>query len=245
MSDCLEHAIRPDWRPHPRVRALVTTRRGGISTAPFDSLNLGDHVGDAPEAVAHNRALVAAMLPVAPLWLSQVHGTTVADAAQAADGVEADAAVVLGPERVCTIMTADCLPVLLARRDGQGVGAAHAGWRGLCNGVLEATVERLGGGEGVEAWLGPAIGPSAFEVGEEVRAAFMQHDPAAAAAFQPGRLPGKWWADIYLLARQRLAHAGVTAVSGGGFCTVTDAARFYSYRRERETGRMASMIWLE
>ena len=245
MNEWQQHAIYPDWQPHLRVRALVTTRLGGVSMAPFDSLNLGDHVGDAPDAVAHNRARVAAALPAAPLWLSQVHGTTVVDAATAADGVEADAVVAFAPGRVCAIMTADCLPVLLARRDGKGVGAAHAGWRGLCNGVLEATVVRLGGGTGVEAWLGPAIGPTAFEVGEEVRAAFMQHDAAAAAAFQPGGIPGKWWADIYLLARQRLAQAGVTAVSGGGLCTVTDAARFYSYRRERETGRMASMIWLE
>jgi len=245
VSDWLNHAIKPDWHPHPRVRALVTTRLGGASAVPFDSLNLGDHVGDAPDAVARNRQLVRGALPAAPLWLNQVHGTAVAEAATAADGVEADASVIFGPGRVCAIMTADCLPVLLARQDGEGVGAAHAGWRGLCNGVLEATVARLGGGAGLSAWLGPAIGPAAFEVGEEVREAFMRHDAAAALAFQPGRLPGKWWADIYLLARQRLTAAGIAQVSGGGFCTVTDAARFYSYRRERETGRMASMVWLE
>ena len=243
MSDWLNHAIKPDWHPHPRVRALVTSRLGGASAVPFDSLNLGDHVGDAPDAVARNRQLVRGALPAAPLWLNQVHGTAVAEAATAADGVEADASVMFGPGRVCAIMTADCLPVLLARQDGEGVGAAHAGWRGLCNGVLETTIARLGEPGRLLAWLGPAIGPTAFEVGDEVRAAFVAHSIEAAAAFKPGVREGKWWADIYLLAYQRLAAAGVTHVFGGDLCTVSDATRFYSYRRDKVTGRMAALIW--
>jgi YfiH family protein len=235
----------PDWPAPMGVRAMMTTRHGGVSTVPYDSLNLGDHVGDAPAAVAANRAALRRLLPVEPCWLEQVHGIEVVDAASAACGTQADAAVAFEPGRVCTVMTADCLPVLFARIDGNAVGAAHAGWRGLCNGVLEATVARLGGGSQLLAWLGPAIGPTAFEVGDEVRAAFMAHQAEAGNCFAPGLAPGKWWCDIYGLARQRLAAAGVTRVHGGDACTVSEPERFFSYRRDRQTGRMAALIWFE
>ncbi|KAF0813063.1 Laccase domain protein YfiH [Andreprevotia sp. IGB-42] len=237
--------IIPDWPAPAQVRALVTTRNGGVSSAPYASLNLGDHVGDDIAAVTANRALVGRHLPAAPLWLTQVHGTTVADTASAAQGSEADASISRG-NIASAIMTADCLPVLFCDRAGTVVAAAHAGWRGLCDGVLEATITAMGiPGTDLLAWLGPAIGPARFEVGEEVRAAFVAHDAAAASAFTPGAQAGKWLADMYLLARQRLASQGLTAVYGGDFCTVTDSARFFSYRRDRITGRMASLVWLQ
>lgn len=238
--------IHPDWPAPANVRTLSTTRLGGCSPAPYDSLNLGGHVGDEPALVAANRALLRAELPDEPCWLNQVHGIHVVDAAVKHAAVpEADAAVSRVAGKVCAVMTADCLPVLLCDRDGTVVGAAHAGWRGLVDGVIEATVARMAVPPSeVLAWLGPAIGPQAFEVGDEVRAAFLAVDPTADAAFRPGAQPGKWFADIYLLARQRLARLGIHAVHGGDACTVTDAARFFSYRRDRRTGRMASMIWL-
>ncbi|HSC79468.1 MAG TPA: peptidoglycan editing factor PgeF [Chitinolyticbacter sp.] len=236
----------PDWPAPARVRALATTRAGGVSAKPFDTLNLGDHVDDVPARVAENRRRVAALLPNEPLWLTQVHGTRVADAATETSGAQADAAIARQARAVCAIMTADCLPVLLCDRAGTVVGAAHAGWRGLCDGVIEATVTAMGQpGETLLAWLGPAIGPAAFEVGDEVRAAFVARDASAAAAFKPGVQPGKWWADIYQLARQRLAGLGVHAVYGGELCTVSERERFFSYRRDGRTGRMASLIWLE
>ncbi|MDN3576653.1 peptidoglycan editing factor PgeF [Chitinimonas viridis] len=245
MSDWIRHAMTPDWPVPQGVHALVTTRRGGVSLPPYDSFNLGDHVADAPAAVAANRALLRTALPAEPTWLNQVHGTVVVEAGHAATPVpQADASVAFGAGAVCLVMTADCLPVLFAREDGMAVGAAHAGWRGLHDGVLEATIARLGEPARLLAWLGPAIGPDAFEVGDEVRQAFVGHDPAAAMAFRPGVAPGKWWADIYSLARQRLAAAGVSRVYGGGLCTVADAQQFFSYRRDRVTGRMASMIWM-
>ncbi|WP_035061823.1 peptidoglycan editing factor PgeF [Andreprevotia chitinilytica] len=238
--------IVPDWPAPARVRSLVTTRTGGLSAPPYTSLNLGDHVGDDPAAVAANRARVRQQLPAEPLWLTQVHGTHVADALTAPQASEADAIVAHQPGAVCAIMTADCLPVLLCNRNGTVVGAAHAGWRGLCDGVIETTAQSMNvPGEEVLAWLGPAIGPEKFEVGDEVRAAFVANDLAAAQAFKPGAQAGKWLADIYLLARQRLAAIGVTAVYGGDFCTVSDAERFFSYRRDKITGRMASLIWLQ
>lgn len=237
-------AIVPDWPAPARVGAVQTTRRGGASHGPYASLNLGDHVGDDPAAVAANRAHLGAILPAAPVWLTQVHGVAVADADRAAPGIEADAAVSRRPGTVCAVMTADCLPVLLCDRGGKVVAAAHAGWRGLCAGVIEATVAAMGVPAGdVLAWLGPAIGPQAFEVGDEVRAAFVAHDAAATAAFA-AHGPDKWLADIWLLARQRLAALGVGSVSGGGQCTVADRDRFFSYRRDRITGRMATCIWL-
>jgi len=239
-------ALIPDWPAPARVRALVSTRQGGCSVAPYASFNTATHVGDEPQAVAANRRLLRASLPAEPAWLDQVHGIAVVDAATVASvAPTADASVAFAPDTVCVIQTADCLPVLLARDDGSAVGAAHAGWRGLCDGVLEATIARLGEPAHLLAWLGPAIGPSAFEVGDEVRAAFMAHDGNAAKAFTAGERPGKWLADIYLLARQRLGAAGVTRIYGGGLCTVSDAERFYSYRRDRVCGRMASLIWME
>lgn len=235
--------IAPDWPAPPNVRAVTTTRLGGVSAPPFSSLNLAGHVGDDPAAVAENRARLAraADLPAEPRWLNQVHGCRVVEAGEVAAGCEADAAATDRAGVVCAVLTADCLPVLLCNAAGTRVAAAHAGWRGLAGGVLEAAVAGFGGGE-VLAWLGPAIGPDAFEVGPEVRAAFVGADPAAAAAFRPGR-DDRFLADLYALARRRLAAAGVSAVHGGGLCTYHEANRFYSYRRDGQTGRMASLIW--
>ncbi len=235
------------------VAALSTTRSGGVSQAPYDDgtggggLNLARHVGDAADAVTRNRALLRAQLPAEPAWLTQVHGTRVLDASGIKDAPEADASITDRPGVVCAVMTADCLPVLLADADGRVVGAAHAGWRGLAAGVLEKTVAAMraaGAGE-VLAWLGPAIGPDAFEVGEDVRAAFARLGPQAADAFKAidGRHE-KYRANLPGLARLALAQAGVAAVAGGSDCTVSDPARFYSFRRDRVTGRMASLIWI-
>ena len=239
--------IVPDWPAPPRVRACTSTRSGGHSSAPYAGFNLGDHVGDDPAAVAANRRLLAAELelPAQPRWLRQVHGCAVLDAAAEGADCTADAVLARGPGRVCAVLTADCLPLLLCDRAGTRVAAVHAGWRGLAAGVIEAAVERLGRPPSeLLAWLGPAIGPDAFEVGPEVRAAFVRSDPAAADAFVPVR-PGHWLADIYRLARLRLAALGVGLVSGGDYCTVSDPERFYSFRRDGVTGRMASLIWLE
>lgn len=236
--------IVPEWPAPRRVRALVTTRRGGVSKPPFDSFNLAIHVGDDPAAVARNRELLGAHVPSEPFWLEQVHGVAVTDAGHDAALPLADAAVSSKPGRICVVMTADCLPVLLCDRGGTVVAAAHAGWRGLAGGVLEATVAAMGARAGdIMAYLGPAIGPTAFEVGDEVREAFVADAPAAQRAFRTGRA-GKWFADIYGLAHLRLAQAGVEQVFGGGFCTFTDSERFFSFRRDGVTGRMASLIWL-
>lgn len=235
--------ITPDWPAPPNVRALITTRSGGVSAGPYDSLNLGDHVGDDPVSVARNRALLARHLPAEPRWLEQMHGTRIVRADAVEGRTQADGAVTRQPNVVCAVMTADCLPVLLCETSGSAVGIVHAGWRGLLSGVIEAALAQMGPASGLMAYLGPAIGPAAFEVGDEVRAAFMRHSSAAASAFAP-QGAGKWLADLYALARQRLAAAGVTPVYGGGFCTFREAGRFYSYRRERVTGRMASLIWL-
>jgi YfiH family protein len=235
--------IRADWPAPASIHTLSTTRDGGVSAAPYDSLNLGDHVGDAPDDVMTNRARLRTFLPAEPCWLTQVHGTQVVDAGTAHAGMRADASITRLPGRVCAVLTADCLPVLFCNRAGDRVGAAHAGWRGLLGGVLEATLDALDcPPDSVLAWLGPAIGPQAFEVGDEVRQAFTADLPASAAAFTADR-PGKWCADLYALARLRLARAGVNAVYGGGFCTVRESQRFFSYRRDGVTGRMASLIW--
>ncbi|MCX7673760.1 MAG: peptidoglycan editing factor PgeF [Thiobacillaceae bacterium] len=230
----------------------MTTRAGGVSRPPYDSLNLALHVGDDPAAVAENRARLRRWLPAEPLWLNQVHGDRVIEAGQYTAGVEADGCVARAPGQVCVVLTADCLPVLLCDRHGHVVAAAHAGWRGLAAGVLEAAVRAMGLGPArVLAWLGPAIGPAAFEVGEEVRAAFVEHDPLAATAFRPAlpgtldRAPRKWLADLYALARLRLQAIGVTRIHGGSGCTHSEAGRFFSYRRDGATGRMAALIWLE
>lgn len=234
----------PDWPAPARVKACVTTREGGVSLAPFDSLNLGDHVGDEPAAVAENRRRLTDRFVMRPAWLQQVHGIEVVEADPAEVAV-ADASWSATPGIACTAMTADCLPVLFCNRAGTHVAAAHAGWRGLANGVLEATLDRLQvPAEEILAWLGPAIGPQAFEVGPEVREVFVAQLPEAQQAFMPSHNAGKYLADIYALARLRLAARGVTAVYGGGLCTVTDP-RFFSYRRNSRTGRFASLIWLE
>jgi len=237
--------IVPDWKAPAGICAAVSTRRGpGVSEAPYDRLNLGLRSGDDVAAVEVNRrALTEALaLPAPPLWLRQVHGIAVADAGAAGDDEPvADASVARGPGQVLAILTADCLPVLFVSADGQTIGAAHAGWRGLAAGVLENTVTAMAA-DGIRAWLGPAIGASSYEVGEEVRAAFVDADEGAAAAFASTR-PGHWHCDLYALARRRLARAGVTQVTGGGFDTLTDE-RLYSYRRDgANSGRFASLIW--
>lgn len=235
--------LTPDWPAPANVRACVTTRASGVSFAPFDSLNLGDHVEDDPQAVSANRLLLTSQLHCQPAWLRQVHGVQVveADPAQVA---EADASWSATPGIASAVLTADCLPVLFCDRAGTRVAAAHAGWRGLAGGVLEATLDALAlPAQEVLVWLGPAIGPQAFEVGAEVREAFLASHAEAAQAFRPSVNAGKFLADIYQLARIRLAARGVGAVYGGGFCTVSDA-RFYSYRRAARTGRFASLIWL-
>ncbi|MCU1750881.1 peptidoglycan editing factor PgeF [Pseudomonas sp. 6D_7.1_Bac1] len=234
----------PDWPLPAGVKACVTTRAGGVSLAPFDSLNLGDHVDDNPEAVAENRRRLTDHFSIQPAWLQQVHGIAVAHADPTMVAT-ADASWTATPGIACAAMTADCLPVLFCDRAGTRVAAAHAGWRGLAAGVLEATLDSLAVDPGeVLVWLGPAIGPKSFEVGPEVREIFVQQLPETDRAFVPSHNAGKFMADIYLLARLRLAVRGVTAVYGGGFCTVTDP-RFYSYRRSPRTGRFASLIWLE
>lgn len=234
----------PDWPCPANVHALQTTRRGGVSQAPWQSFNLGTHVGDDSAAVEANRAALRACLPSEPLWLEQVHGIVAVDPGKWAKTTQADACVSRTPGAVCVVMTADCLPVLFCDRSGSVVASAHAGWRGLQAGILENTVQAMKcPPEDVLAWLGPAIGPGAFEVGDEVRQAFMAAAPIAEEAFV-SHGPGKWLCDLYRLARQRLTSIGVTEISGGNLCTFSDTARFYSYRRDGVTGRMASLIWL-
>lgn len=255
--------LRVEWPGNPRVRAVFTSRVGGVSAgdyggaaaAPGLGMNLGTHVADAPSAVAQNRLLLREALHGAePLYLQQVHGVAVADLDQSGGhGPEpvADAACTVRPWIAATVLVADCLPVLFAAPQGRAVAAAHAGWRGLAGGVLEAALDSVctrGGcnAADVQVALGPAIGPASFEVGEEVRTAFVSRHPQTSAAFTPGR-PGKWWADLWALARIRLQTAGVLAehVAGGGLCTFGLAQRFYSYRRQPITGRQAGCIWVE
>lgn len=237
--------IVPDWPAPPRVSALVTTRTGGVSRGSFASFNLGTRVGDDPAAVEYNRALLRSHLPADPVWLQQMHGTEVVDAESAGALPRADGAVARTRHSVCAVLTADCVPVLLAHHGGAAVAIAHAGWRGLAGGVIEATLTRMTvPPQEVLAWLGPAIGPRAYEVGADVYDAFVERDPGAGAAFAPHG-DGKFRADLYVLARRRLGAAGVAATYGGGFCTHTDAGRFYSYRRDKTTGRFASLIWID
>ncbi len=239
--------IEPDWPAPSQVKALSTTRLGGISHAPYDSLNLGLHVNDDENAVLANREQLAqqAKLPSAPLWLQQVHGTRVIEANDWHAGIDADASYSKQPEQVCTVLTADCLPVLFTNADGSQVAAAHAGWRGLLNGVLENTVSRFScRKDAIMAWLGPAIGPEQFKVGVEVYDAFISRSAEAEKAFHPHGTD-HFFADIYLLARQRLNQLGIESVFGGEHCTVSEANRFFSYRRDGDTGRMASLIWIE
>jgi YfiH family protein len=257
--------IQPEWAAPPGVRCAFTLRTGGVSQAPYDSLNVGAHVGDVSAAVEENRRRVRERLGLSaePVWLQQVHGVEVVDldvtgthVSAGRDGVgaeaelslisgfaRADAVVTRMSGRVCVIQVADCMPVLFAARDGSVVGAAHAGWRGLAGGVLEETVRHLGvPAAQLVAWLGPTISQPNFEVGDEVRAAFVSHDPGAASAFE-ANARGRWQCDLYSLARRRLEAFGVGDVSGGGWCTYADAARFFSYRRDGQCGRMAALIW--
>jgi YfiH family protein len=244
--------LQPDWPAPANIRALSTSRgllsppMFGQSTGVFAGLNLGTHVGDDPQHVAANRALLSAscQLHSAPAWLNQVHGCRVLDLDRW-DGqlADADASTTTQLGLAAVVMTADCLPVLFCDKSGSRVAAAHAGWRGLCHGVLEATLAQFSQPAEVMVWLGPAIGPKNFEVGAEVRAAFIAADPQASTAFQAAEAPGKFLADIYLLARLRLRRAGVEAIYGGEFCTVAEPTRFFSYRRDGQTGRQASLIW--
>ncbi len=238
--------ISPDWPAPSRVHALSTTRIGGFSRPPYDSLNLGDHVGDQPQTVLNNRArLVQQMgLPSSPHWLEQVHGCDVVEV-----GVDhspmADASISRRPGQVIAVMTADCLPLLLCDKRGRCVAAVHAGWRGLLDGVIEAALDKMAlPSTEILAWMGPAIGPTAFEVGDEVVDAFIQRDRASAQHFKESRA-GHKWANIYGLARQRLTAKGVSFIGGGQYCTVSDPACFFSYRRDGVTGRMATLIWLD
>lgn len=242
----IEHGwIVPDWPAPPRVRTLITTRAGGASRGAYAGLNLGLRSGDDAETVASNRASLRQRLPAEPLWLRQVHGTTVIEADAADENPEADAALARRKGKVCAVLTADCLPLLLCDEAGTVVAAVHAGWRGLCAGVIEQTLRAMERPpQALLAYLGPAIGPAAYEVGAEVRRAFVDADAQADTAFAPGK-PGKFYADLYALARQRLARGGVARVYGGGYCTYTERERFYSYRRDGVTGRMASLIWIE
>jgi polyphenol oxidase len=241
--------ITPQWPAIAGVKSFVTTRKGGISLPPYTSLNLGDHVQDNPAHVAANRVLLANLLAqsgATPIrWRSQVHGIDVANMDELNPPRDADALITTRVGEVCAVLTADCLPVLFAAQDGSQVAAAHAGWRGLVNGVLENTLQAFHCPTAqIQVWLGPAISQAAFEVGDEVRTQFVAKHAASAVCFQAGQ-GDKWFADIYGLARIRLQAAGVAAANiyGGGFCTVADAARFYSYRRQPQTGRMASCIW--
>jgi polyphenol oxidase len=243
--------LTPDWPAPPAVGALSTLRVGGSSVAPYASLNLGTHVADAPATVALNRQRLrsAAQLPDEPWWLAQVHGTRVAnldahglDAPGAA--VPADAAVTRRRGRVCAILTADCLPLLFASDSGDVVAAAHAGWRGLAGGVIEATVQALAAApQALLVWLGPAIGPRHFEIGAEVRNELLKGDPGAEAAFE-ANARGRFMADLAALARRRLNRLGIERIYGGGECTYTDSDRYFSHRRDGTTGRQATLIWL-
>jgi YfiH family protein len=237
--------IVPDWPAPSNIKALITTRNGGVSAGAFESFNLGLRVGDDARSVAANRASLRRFLPQEPKWLSQVHGATVVEADAIESAPQADASIARQPGTVCAITIADCLPLLLTDRAGMLVAAVHGGWRGIAAGIIENTVRQTQVAPGdLLAYIGPAIGPQAFEVGADVRDAFLARDRKAETAFTPFR-PGKWLADIYALARCALARAGITRAYGGGLCTVSDARRFYSYRRDRTTGRMAALIWRE
>ncbi|MGB5581545.1 MAG: peptidoglycan editing factor PgeF [Woeseia sp.] len=238
--------LSADWPVPPTVRAGSTLRRGGVSSGPYTSLNLGAHVGDDPEAVAENRRRLKSVcfLPSEPQWLLQVHGVNVVELPSKEATPRADAAFTKNTGVVCAVLTADCLPVTFARRNGSAVAVAHAGWRGLCGGVLEATALALGKPADLVAWMGPAISRIAFEVGPEVRQAFVDHDASADSCFARN-VAGRWQADLYALARQRLAAIGLTEVYGGGRCTFTEEEHFFSYRRDGECGRMATFVWRE
>ena len=245
--------ITPNWPAPANVRALQTTRNGGISLAPYESLNMGLHVNDNPMHVAHNRQLLSDFLPSEPVWLNQVHGINAVDAAQTDCLPAADASFSTRKNVVCVTMTADCLPILLCNQAGTAVASIHAGWRGLCDGIIDATVNKMPvNSADLIAWLGPAIGPNAFEVGAEVREQFMIKDAKSEIAFKKqgeNQAQDKWLADIYKIATQCLNNLGITQIYGGGqsenWCTFTDKEKFFSFRRDGATGRMATLIWLE
>lgn len=236
--------IIPDWPAPANVKAIQTTRNGGFSVAPYYCLNLGEHVQDDSLSVRKNRQLLRQHLPSEPVWLNQVHGVEVIDAATCQSLHDADASFSTNENVVCVTMTADCLPVLLCNQKGTAVAAIHAGWRSLCDGVIEATIKSLDvPSSDLMAWLGPAIGSKAFEVGHEVRSAFMAKDNQAEQAFSP--IGDKWLGDLYSIARQRLNNQGITKIYGGGECTYHNSDQYFSFRRDGVTGRMATMIWFE
>ncbi len=238
--------ILPNWPAPKNVKAFASTRVGGFSSAPYQGLNLGAHVGDDPSIVEKNRAWLAqqANMPSAPIWLNQTHSTVVAQmSAPTTQVLDADGVFTSASNVVCSAMTADCLPVLLTNTQGTQIAAVHAGWRGLANGIVENALELFSGE--VMAWLGPAIGPQAFEVGEDVLQAFVDFDSQAHQAFTPRDVAGKWLADISKLATQRLNKLGITQVFDSGLCTFQDKEDFYSYRRDGVTGRQATFIWIE
>ncbi|AHG73320.1 tRNA (5-methylaminomethyl-2-thiouridylate)-methyltransferase [Mannheimia sp. USDA-ARS-USMARC-1261] len=241
--------IIPNWNIPKHIHAFTTVRTGGVSKPPFDSFNLGDHVNDSPEDVAQNRALLVEKfhLPQSPLFLTQTHSTRVLELPYSGEDIEADAVYTNQPNQVCLVMTADCLPVLFVSKDGEEIAAAHAGWRGLCDGVLEATVEKFQcPSNEISAWLGPAIGAKAFQVGKEVIEQFCAFDPRAEEAFiQDNSTSGKFLGNLYQIATQRLNKLGITEISGGEYCTYTQEDLFFSYRRDKQTGRMATLIWKE
>ena len=248
--------IKPGWPAPATIHSLVTTRQGGVSSSPYGSLNLGDHVGDQPSQVIANRQILRNQLPTEPIWLRQTHSIEVSTpdsrSQHSSNPVVADAVVTNIPDEVLVIMSADCLPVLFSNADGTVIGAAHAGWRGLCDGILENTASEIlmlanqSSAKDLIAWMGPAIGPESFEVGEDVVGRFQEsglHD--LQKCFLPiANKPGKYLANIYQLARDRLNKVGVNAIFGGDLCTVTDGERFFSYRRDGVTGRFASLIWI-
>ncbi|WP_027159622.1 peptidoglycan editing factor PgeF [Methylobacter luteus] len=238
-----KHWLEPDWPAPGHVHAATTLRTGGVSSGGFASLNPATHVGDNVEAVRQNRQIIKAMLglPAEPVWLEQIHSNKAIDAAKSQSLEQADASYADKPGVVCAVLTADCLPLLVCNTGGNRIAAIHAGWRGLLSGVIGNTVAAMGN-QDLLVWLGPAIGPACFEVGAEVREAFIEKSAEFATAFKEcGN--GKWLADIYQLARVDLASLGIDRIYGGHFCTVTDHDRFYSYRRDKETGRMATLIW--
>lgn len=242
-------AIKPNWNIPKNVIAFTTTRQGGFSQAPYNSFNLGDHVGDNQNSVKKNRTLLVEQfhLPQYPLFLTQTHSTRVITLPYHGDNLEADAVYTNHPNQVCLVMTADCLPVLFTNHQGNEVAAAHAGWRGLCDGILEQTVQHFQAPpQEIIAWLGPAIGPKSFQVGEDVRQQFLAQNSKLAQAFTPDdKAQGKYLADLYLLARLKLQKLGILHITGGEHCTYQEANHFFSFRREKQTGRMASMIWFK
>ena len=239
--------VLANWPAPARVKAATTTRAGGSSQGRFTSLNLGEGIGDDPARVRENRQRMRRVLdlPSEPVWIKQVHGNRVLNAGEAIDDLTADGSYCIAPGVVCAILTADCLPVFFCDREGTRVALVHAGWRGLAAGVIAAAVSCLNVPPGrLLAWLGPAIGPTAYEVGEDVRCAFLEQDKENAQAFVPGR-PDRWMADLYSLARRQLTRVGVVKIYGGSFCTYGESERFFSYRRDGQCGRMASLIWME